>query len=187
MGLKGRKRRLKNFGQRARAFVKNAGKAGASSVVVRERKPLEVGANENKRLVLKNNPRHIGRAKIDEAGLIGFLEKKKIVPKTYAIVKVAASPELGVQEYFHRPSLRSLIDFIGHKDARIISRSPEDMRLCKQFLNQHKGITLERLNEAWVEFSSHLRQAKILFQIESNIIVVGQNRDGKLRLALVDV
>jgi len=187
MALKGRKRRLKNFKKRAEDFAKSVEKGTGSKLAIRDRKPLDVGIGKHKRLVLKRIG-HVKRAKIDQARFIKFLKENKIEPKTYSITRVASHSKLGVQEYFHRPSLNALNLFLGggkNKASSIMQKG--DAMLCKQFLNMHKDIALLDVRRASKEFFGHLRQANLLFQIEQNIIVVGRAKDGKLRLAIVDV
>ena len=71
------------------------------------------------------------------------------------------------------------------------SLGEEDWRLCKQFLGQFKGVTLEKLEAVFKEFEKDFMDSAFMgwencFRLLSNTIVLGQNRDGKLRLALID-
>ncbi len=188
MVVRGRKRRTANFRERAKAFVADAEKGKGSRLAIRDKKGLDIGTGKHKRLVLKKSIGHVRRAKIDQARFIKFLKDSKIEPKNYSLVKVASHSMFGVQEYFHRPSLYSLSLFLEGKGKKLgFLEGKQDALLCKQFLGKHKDLKHADVMRASNELFRHLRQANILFQIEANIIVVGRARDGKLRLAMVDV
>ncbi len=189
MPIKGLRKRLKSFRNRAKAFAADVEKGKGAKMVLRQGKSMEVGLGKHKRLVLKRKLGHMRRAKIDQSRFIKFLAANGIKPKHYSFVRINSNSKLGVQEYFHRPSIASLVDYLEHKAAKSTRyfKGKEDAVLCKQFANQHKNVTVESLERASDEILKHLREADVLFQIPSNIIVVGTARDGKLRFAMVDV
>ena len=207
MGLAGRKRRLKNFDERAAQF-KSAlmkGRSPASKEIGRDFRNITVGAGQHRRLVIKAKPHHAFVADQLAKMLIADMKAKGTSPKTF-VLALPRVTEGGVQEYFHKPSINSLVEYlyfgkpkknsiaeyrsIRHR-AILKAKQPHDYALCKQFANQRQNreITAEQLVEAFDEFNSHLDAMKdgLGRVLSSNIIVLGRTKEGKLRLALVDV
>lgn len=128
----------------------------------------------------------------------GYFELEGVTPVNYVLDKPAFSEEHRVQEYFNKPSLSLLTKYLKTiKEGRYTpDLSREEALLCKQFINPpcNKGITLERLEETKQEFYRHLKDAGLsgdesneLGIDETNVIVLGQNRDERIRLAIVDI
>jgi len=205
MGIKGRKRRFKSFGQRAASFAADIRK-GRSLTAARCKRleldgtKLQVGTGRNRRLVAKPCDDHMRDAMRAHKGLSEFLGSRKITPRNYELVvptgsfiaadsKGGISFSFGVQEFFHRPNLLALRAFFQARQAHgrgARQLSKEEYLLCKQLVNQYRSVTPEKANAAWAEISSHLLGAKKR-GLERNIVVVGLTRQGRLRLAIVDV
>ncbi len=198
MGLKGRERRLKHFERRAEAFTRAIDKEGyyegqRFSKWIQRDKRVKIGVGEHKRLVEKRLG-HVGPAKIVEASLKNYLKKNKITPKYYSLVEIGASSKFKVQEYFNKPSAAELDEFLrtrqaSSKEKRISKKlSRKQALLCKSFVNQHKGITLEKLQKAIVELQKHCTKIPSrIALISTNAIVLGLTKEGKIRLAVVDI
>lgn len=165
--------------------------SGCYGEVIRDRKCLWVGTGEHRRLAFKPNLKHVGRAYVQQEKLLNHLSEKQITPEHYKIVRVGLDAKTGLQEYFHRPSLEALERFLNFRQTKrhtsLNELEAEDLRLCKQFLGKHKGLTLEKIKSAEEEIFLHLSEIGEIGQIKANIVVVGTTRDGKLRLAIVDV
>jgi len=190
MGYKSRKSRLKNFQKRADSFygdmIKTAEKN--STRVNRDNRQVLIGAGVHKRMILKNSSIHAIVAKGCEIKLISYLKINKIVPKTYVLSPVAVVSSGRVQEYFHKPSLAALKSYFFRKHGANQLTS-EDYRLCKQFLGQkqNEGITPVLLEQALAEIENHFRQAQLPLIWDINIVALGRLKDGRLRLAIVDI
>ena len=189
--MRGRKRRLKNFEKRAEAFSKlTAAEFWKPSrletrQITRDDRLIQIGAGKHKRLTLKRKPWEYERARIDVPILNAYLHKNKIVPECYVLVHVGFSERTGVQEYFNKPSVNELLHFLSG-GGRYLGK--ESYFNFKRFIKQpcNKGISYEKLNAACNEFAGHNSKATGYSMNNSNIIVLGQNRDGKIRLAIVD-
>jgi hypothetical protein len=181
MGLKGRKRRLKNLKPRVESFdnfLWNKAEGRPESV------PRNViGEGTHKRLIKKRVGWHGRRAKQMEGDLLRLFEKRGRKPEKYVVVKVGFHAETGIQEYFSRPSIASLSLFLQGKTAGLTKR---DFLLCRQFLGKYP-VSAEGLEAAKKELFSDLADIGEIAQIPSNTVVVGRLKDGKFRFALVDV
>ncbi|GEM_PF-1960530 len=209
MGIKGRKRRLRNFKERARAFTADVVKRTGRGYKRLEfdGKELLVGAGKNRRLIGKgsNIYEHLLEGQRRQEMLQQYLRIRQIVPKNYGLVRPASAlidPNIknrlqftyGVQEFFHRPNLLALEDFLRLKQTGFRNkgeylqhwmRSKEEYFLCKRLMNQHKVITKQKVEDAAQEIGSHLWGAGIDIALQ-NLVVVGVTRQGRLRLAIVD-
>jgi hypothetical protein len=213
LGLKGsywfmrrRAARLKNFEQRAKSFVQHGSLSDQFARfkhVTRDQHPLRIGVGQHKRLALKLNVSHIEDMLDLEERL--FTHLKKHPAEHFQLIKLAVTilPEIqfhppsmvAVQEYQHKPTLATLADYFFLKEGKpnlwgeLRNMKKEDYFLAKQFARQHRGITLEKLKlvkeELWnaTHKASHLND----YGNTTNVLVLGLNHDGKLRIALVDV
>ena len=193
MGLAGRKRRLRNFDERAKQFASALAKkeGSASKGANRDFRPITVGTGQHRRLVIKGKPQHAYVADHITKMLLADLQAKKVTPKTFVLVQPRLS-ENGVQEYFHKPSINSLGEYLSPRYREVLKgRRPDDYALSRQFANQrqNKGITYSQLVEAFDEFNGHLDAMKdgLGRVLSTNLIVLGKTKEGKLRLALIDV
>lgn len=190
MGLKGRKRRLKNFKQRAFDFVGDEAFGIGYRRIIRDRKEMQVGTGKHKRLISKIS-KHMSNViprirKIEEE-----LLSKKSATESYEIVRAHANTDFAVQEYFNRPSISELLEFFKMKKLKLKKSSyltQETGLMCKSFANRHKGITIEKLEKASAELRNDIKSTSFTGIVNSgNVIVLGQNRDGKIRLAIIDL
>jgi len=190
MGYKGRKARLKNFQQRADSFFRAMLKPleKNSTRVNRDNRQILIGTGVNKRLIVKASPDHALIAKNCETKLISFLKTKNIIPRTYTLSPVILDSSGRVQEYFHKPSLAALVRYVSSK-TWASHVSSEDYKLCKQFFGQkqNKGITFDVLEQTKKEYLGHFSAANLPAIWVQNIIVLGKLKDGRLRLAIVDI
>jgi len=194
MGLEGRKRRLNTFDRRADQFKSALMKGGhpSSKKLVRDGKEITIGTGQHKGLILKNNPRHVMLADRLSKRLLTHFGNNAITPKTFVLV-FPQHYNRKVQEYFHKPSLEALVSYLspGQNKASLRSKQPDEYRLCKQFINQrqNKPVTAMQLVSALNEFSKHLNHIGSSYGklLSLNLIVLGRTKEGKLRLALVDV
>ncbi|MFH1126183.1 MAG: hypothetical protein V1703_03580 [Candidatus Altiarchaeota archaeon] len=207
MGIKTRHKRLEHFEERAGAFyedVKELGEGEAYRKVKRDGKAILVGVGKHERLCLKRNPRHVQWAQDLQNLLLKSARSGLIRPEHYELVAIGGSADTGVQEYFHKPSMYQLKRYLEiKKDESSLGRplritefsqmaddqylTREDVLLCRQFMKQFTGVTLEKLENAGVEFDENLFTAGFRGVMQwANIIVLGQNRDGRIRLALAD-
>jgi len=184
--MKGRQRRLKNFGQRATALLRDAklGRGVVKSAM--DFRPIFRGIGQNKRLILKRQPWHVE-----------YLEKKQLpyilnemasrVPKKFALETLAHSPDFKVQEYRDRPSVFALgvffrTRFLKKPDFHNGMRLEKSEALkCKKLLGQFKGITPDLLQDAFEELEGYFPSQS------NNVLVLGLKKDGRIRLALCDV
>ena len=197
MGLKGRKRRLRNFDGRAEALANSlTSKKPGVRKTQRDNRLIRIGIGQHKGLAIKRHKNGITTALKYQSILKKYLTDNNINPKFYKFVQVKASPELLVQEYFNKPSLGSLLYFFSVRKIKkfsysVILLNKESWFLCKSFANQNKGITREKVLQAEKELRNHLSEtsfgifARII--IPSNILVLGQTKEGKIKLALVDI
>lgn len=193
---RGRKRRLKNFGKRAQAF---ASETRQLKPLYRDGRLIVVGTGTHSRLIQKPKASQAFTAKKIEGELFEAFTEKKLVPRNYQLVSVSlserqanpAGAKVAIQEYFHKPSVRSLLYYLEALKAKPKDFSkylgPAEEILCKRFANQNKQLSYATLNTAFGELQRH---SSYFFYEEisaSNVIVLGTTRDGRLRLAIVDV
>lgn len=180
MGLKGRARRIKNFGNRAKAFQRDSQKLQRSEIKFFDTKGVVVGTGQNKRLILKKRD-HLSSTKYWEQKYLDMIKNGTVILEYCELVPVVSDVNTGVQEYFNKPSLYSLREFLASREGRKMPEglSKDDFLRCRQFANQHRGINLSKILEVTEECGK--------FWLDRNIIVLGQNNAGKVRIALVDV
>ncbi len=147
MGIKPRRRRLRNFEQRAKAFVKTGLKREATREVIFWNKRFVVGTGEHRRLIAKEKTSHLKTAMKTQKLLLDLIKQGKIVPMNYVLeeAKGAVVDGIPVQEFFHAPSLRGLGEFLLVKETgkgTLVSSflSKDDKLMCKKMAAQHRGI-----------------------------------------------
>jgi len=160
------------------------------SMLVNRDKKVLVGTGQHKRLIAKRWPLDLRVANEAYSVLMhSFGDFGN--PKLFVLVKPACSYETGIQEYFEKPSVAELVDFLEAKKSRLPSSylKREQALICKRFTNHplNKGISLEKLRAALGELKDCCAKVSIGKMFEHNIIVLGQNMDGRIRLAMVDV
>jgi|GEM_PF-1626906 len=198
MGLKGTRRRLKNFDSSATAFTKDFRKGNGYSQEKRHYTTIFVGRGNNRRRIIK--PTLAGRTEMElakQAETILIECAKKSSADSFVFVPVKSNPKLGVQQYFNKPSLRSLWQYFWAKKRNRKSwfGSREEYLVIKGFVKSNPKINYEALLEAESELMDVLWDSGVTkflsrntYNFSSkNIIVLGQNKDGKLRLAFIDV
>lgn len=191
MGLKGRKRRLESFGRRAISFWKAVNKGTGFEEKTLDSRAVKIGKGPHKRLIFKTKRSDLRYAKQDYNELSQYYRRRGSQPKKFVLVEILHKGN--VQEFFHRPSLHSLSIFLGSSEMELkkAQLTRDSALLCKQFANQHRQISLQKLEEAIEELKRDYNAAITDSIAESlspdNVIVLGQNRDGRLRLAIVDV
>jgi len=161
----------------------------ASMLVERDKKVL-VGTGQHKRLTAKRHPLELQFANEVYSKLMHSFRHFGN-PKLFVLVKPACSYETGIQEYFEKPSVAELINFLeakkSHSPSSYLKR--KQALICKRFTNHplNKGISLEKLRAALDELKDSCAKVSLGKLFGHNIIVLGQNMDGKIRLALIDV
>lgn len=190
MGFRGRKRRLSNFEQRARDFVRDLKRGRGFREVSSGGKIIRVGMGKHKRLVQKKHKRALNTGERD---LLIYLAKEEITPECYELVPVPGVVVEGVpvQEYFHKPSVYRLQVFLyakekGQRLSDLSDFSRHEFDLCKRFLKDNKDLTLAKLNLALQELNTHMSESGKGPSLSSNYIVLGQTDDGRIRIAMVD-
>jgi hypothetical protein len=112
----------------------------------------------------------------------------------------------GVQEYFHKPNAEQLLHFLeAAQEKRRATRFGTDLTkkeyaLCKKFLKNpvNRGVTIEKIKQAaseLIEFMSKeiypdISQEGLLESRDAhlhNVLIQGINKDGTLRITLIDV
>lgn len=88
-----------------------------------------------------------------------------------------------MQEYFEKPSLQALQRFRDNASGL----SEHDRLLCRKLLKQYPGMTARALSHAENELQAHLKIVKLQIPVLSNIIALGLTKEGKVRLAIVDL
>lgn len=193
MGLARRKRRLKNFPMRADAFKRalNTNPEKASTIVERDLRKVVVGKGTHKRLIMKSNLKHIKIAEKIELILQDYFYRTHTKPKSYTLTPIHSHQ--GVQEYFSRPSIESAGQYLFNAAKRnsMKKNSPDDYLICKRFFGEKYNANVARKNvlEAYNELLDHMNLAHpgMGEVLSSNIIILGTTREGKIRLAIVDV
>ncbi|MEI7961879.1 MAG: hypothetical protein WCI04_06105 [archaeon] len=191
--MKGRQRRLKYFEHRAEAFNVAISKGEGFRETTMNERAVKVGKGKHKRLILKRTVHYNTLAN----PLMKFIEELEINPaETFTLVKLGFSPKFNIQEYLDKPTAEMLFHFFQRRYLKKSERTLKQSRLveealkCKRFINQNKKISFNLLKKALEELDT--RAHKDNSQLHNfptaavNIIIMGQNRDGKLRLALAD-
>ena len=193
MGIKGRKRRLRNFPQRAEALEKDIKRGRGFETSKHDFRNLRVGVGKHKRLAKKKmSSKHSKLAANISNELSIYLKKNRIIPESYELVMLSFDPKTHIQEYLNRPSIFLLDSFLSCKKKGVKEfkspRKKHELDCCKKLLGEFPKITLDKIHKAVEELNKHL--TKIYNQIgiaKSNFVVVGQTMNGKIRLAIVDI
>ncbi len=191
-----RKKRLKTFEKKAQQFKQAVKRKDeqTTQTITRDSREIVIGRKQNKGLIFKRNIAEVRVVRFLESKLIEFYNSKNIKPKTYQLHGLQAS-ELGVQEYKKTPTILSLRHYLFLKQQKrkmLLAKFKEDYFICKKFVNEFKlKITMDELEKVEFELNNHLKEAtkkKIASMISpSNILILGRNRDGRLRIAIIDV
>jgi len=208
MGIRTRRKRLEHFEQRADAFdlALMEGVEGVDHRHVERDKDIIVGSGQHRRLMMKRSPRHLEFVGRDYEILLDYYQKKGVKPKHYALERVKFSENTGVMEYFNTPSVDELNNYLKLREVEKERGKPftlpeaidaagefdltrDEWFICKRFSKQNPGITLEKLGNAFDELHGHIRESigSDVNIVGSNILVLGQMKDGKIKLAIVDV
>ena len=194
MGYKGKKARLKNFQERANQFEHEVEtrRQKNTTLISRDDRPLIIGIRFNKRLALKSKPHQTLLANKITQILKEYFAKNGIKGKTFELVETASNAKGSVQEYFNKPTIPALLEYIESKqEGKKPNLSLEDYTLCKQFINQRRNyfVTPDKLYLAALEFNAHLNTIRegLGRVLPSNLVVLGITRQRKIRLALVDI
>lgn len=181
--VQGRKRRLARFDARAQSFAYEFVHGGRSKTIARDGNDMAVGDKNYRGLIVKMDRNALPESKRRFGAINGYLARRKIVPGHFVLVEAKGAVKNGVhiQDYFHAPSVDMLYNyFIGKK-----FETKEEYWMCKRFARQFRGITKEKLEMASKELVRYALEC-IIYADPRNTIVLGQNRDGKLRLAIID-
>jgi len=185
--MKGRQRRLKNFQQRADAFLGDLAKWRGFTESEMDGRIVLLGKGMHKRLIMKRNPFDLAIAKY------WIVKAKKLIsenpPKNFTLVGLKTDNEFRVQEYRNAPSVSALQSFFQNKFLPKRERTEAEVweiaeaLKCKRLANQFRGITPEKLRFAFDELANY----GLMFAHKSNVLVLGQEKDGSIRLAICDV
>jgi len=186
--MRGRKARLKNFNERAKSFALGTARNPAQArKLLRDGRSLLIGLTPHKRLALKMKPSHLKALHIIQRAV--FADLKMHPARTFKLVKLMVDMKTGVQEFHNKPSLNILENYFLLKAGEKPSITREEYLLAKQFANQNKTITprlLGRFKKEFNEITKRNLSQKIPIA-PSNVIILGHNRDGTIRAALVDI
>jgi hypothetical protein len=209
MGYRGRKRRLKNFWQNAKDFlfaVDNSNQLDNSRLIkseVSSRRHFFRAAGKKitgtrQRLAIKENRQHLIYALAYQDKLIKDLASRRFKPVHFSYVPFSARVvgELSVQEYFHKPNAEQLLDFLNAVVERRRNKNyksdltKKEYELCKKFAKNpiNAGITVEKINLAVNEILEYFEISNVFENSDThNVLIQGINRDGTLRVTLIDV
>lgn len=202
----GRKNRNKRFLNRARSFVRSPKKKGEIVEEIFDDASITIGKRSNRRLVLKR-PRDRAATHYLQQRMGEYLAENKIQPEHFVLVTPEGAEVGGhwIQEYFQKPTMRTLAFYfraIGSKKKQ--KELPySSYLLARSFIKNPRNapITSSKVSSAYAElfryysyavasnfihFSGHPLSPGLAL-VGKNIVVLGINRDGKLRLAIIDV
>jgi hypothetical protein len=208
MGIRTRHKRLEHFEQRADAFdlALLEGESGVDHKRVERDKAITVGAGNHRRLMVKRIPSHLKHVQKFQNGLLAYCSSHDLKPEHYVLVPVKLSEDTGVMEYFNTPSVEELSNYLELRDSEKKRGKPftlpeaieaagtfnltrDEWFICKRFSKQNPGVNMENLDAAFMEMNSHIKKANELRLgvHRSNIVVIGQEKEGRIKLAIVDV
>jgi hypothetical protein len=111
---------------------------------------------------------------------------EKEPPQTFKLVFPAHNAEHLVQEKFHAPNAAVLQMYLGKYHM-----GKENARMCKELLRRpgNEGLTQLRVAEAIAELARFSLKAKVDVgeNFHENVVILGMDRSGKVRLAVIDV
>ena len=211
-----RARRLRNFGIRAEAFIGNIIKDGVGKQVKLDGCNVKIGTGQHRRLIIKNHPSETRMAEskyIKMAAAVAINPPKHFVLVPVKSANHGAVQEyfnrpsvasltnyftyrrmLEGKQPFYLPKFlgedekksyiewfeKSSKDLLKTKKSALLS--VEDALRCKKFLGEYKSAREESLVAAINEFESALGGFN-----HANIVVLGMQKDGKFRFAVVDL
>ncbi len=157
---------------------------------------LLVGTGQHRRLITNKRLSHLETALIEERLLLDFFKEPKNTPTHFVLIPVKGSSagyarqgkllvELqhpGYQEFFHRPTISDLFSFFSKPNLL----GKERYLLCKAFVRRHKSVSLETVQAAYDEFTDCCQKTFGIGEKGSNVIVLGETKDKKLRLGIID-
>ena len=195
MGYRGRKRRLKNFWENAENIM-NSFMGGKTTKPVRRSGRWIRKGTEGRRVVVKGGD-HLTKTLLKNDMLKERIKDSEKKPEYFTVIhpkgRVFMKKEWGVQEYFNKPNILQIRLYLELKrNSKTSSRgfTEEEYLMVKQFMNNrvNRGITSEKIDEAYNELRRWTRDARDDALLHPhNVLIQGINRDGKIRLTIIDV
>ncbi len=188
---RGRQRRLRNFAKRVQAFSRDIKREKSVKKIKRDVDLVTVGTGVHRRLIKKNALDFANLNKVNLA-LFSAIANGGIKPQNYELVKVTHldAGGIGAQEYFEKPTVRELGIYFYEKSSKKRggpkALTKEQALLCKRVANKDKSLDLSKVEAAFIELQEHCSQVFTFCPVRKNIVVFGI-RNGKIRLAIIDV
>lgn len=179
------------FESRALAFKKDYSRGVGFEVVKLHGRSLHIGTGEHRGLVIGKADTVLLQQVLEL--LKRFFKRESVTPKNYILKELRCA--FGVQEFLEQPTLQDLIFFLkGEKNQIYLQQISEYYKkLCEKFLKDPKneGVTLEKLDVAERELYEHStaleKYGRRTIFADRNVLVLGQEKDGKVIVAPVDV
>ncbi|MEI7961208.1 MAG: hypothetical protein WCI04_02630 [archaeon] len=191
--MKGRRRRLRNFEKKAESFVGAISKGHDFRETTMDDRQVKVGMKQHKRLILKRMG-HYQALVVPMKSFIQRLEKNPA--KFFTLVELGYSKKFMIQEYRDRPTVGMLFQFFEKRFLKKSERTTQDeweieeALKCKRLVNQYKKISPGLVKNAFEELSMRAHEyGSPLYNFpitRTSVLVLGFNRNGTLRLALMD-
>ncbi|MBT7241390.1 MAG: hypothetical protein HN878_02765, partial [Candidatus Diapherotrites archaeon] len=132
--------------------------------------------------------------------IMGDIKSGKLKPKHFKYVpfkaKILKGEYFGIQEYFHKPNAEQLLSYLkAVKEKRLATRHNEyltkdEYELCKKFMKNpvNSRINIQKIESTVNELLNYMGGSGNWQEMHHhNILIQGINRDGTLRITLIDV
>jgi hypothetical protein len=206
MSYRGRKRRLVHFKKNAREFMQSVYKSGGLS----QSQKLKLDTQSNRlflraagkettgtrqRLAVKKEEDLIS-TKLWQHQITKAIKNGSFKPKHFTYVPfksvILKNASEGVQEYFHKPNAQQLLNYIkATKEKRPDEfMTKDEYELCKKFMKNkvNKGVTKSKILNSTQELLNFIAGPGNWQEMHyHNILIQGVNRNGTLRITLIDV
>jgi hypothetical protein len=208
MGIPGKRRRLRNFDKNAENAAKAMAQEKGHKWINRIGRKFRVAmGTKSRRMILKSSG-EVAATLAHQKWLVEQIGTGKIKPKTFTLEEFHAFiPEkeittldkpfgTGIQQYYDKPTLYNLVAYLelkanGHTDFEL---SKEEYFLAKKFMRRtkNKGITSDQLYKVNAELSKIAIKNSQLAAFKyipwgTNTIIQGVNKDGTLRVTIIDI
>jgi len=200
MGLRGKKSRLRNFEKNAQNAVEARSRGKGVRTITRLKKKLQIAFGpKSRRLAFKTKREDLNLLLGYQKWLQAESVHGAVILKNFTLepLKGTIVRGVGVSQYYNKPTIKHLKEYLKMKRTGALQNkflSEKEYFLCKSFMkrSENKEITKAQLDKVEEELKNIAYRSTIYDFIEhipwaSNTVVHGTNKDGTLRITLIDI
>jgi hypothetical protein len=206
MGIPGKERRFRNFEQNAENAAVTMTRDRGFKWIERIGRQFKVAMGTKSQRMIAKSGRQLERILEHQQWLVDRFESGR-KPKTFTLEPFKGlvtktrldggkyPPKVGIQQYYDKPTIYNLMAYLELKEKGTTEfrTSKNEYLLAKKFMRRkaHRGITFDQLAKVTNELARISWKDPALSSYippwASNTIIQGVNKDGTLRITLIDI